>query len=421
MNDERPALVEDGKLLVLSYYFPPMSVGPAFVMDALMRRFDPRGVVVVMGDPDRYSDHREEIPRDVDVRVHDIPAWWPRDDRELGVGPVRIPLRLRALGNVGVSLKVAAESIRMVRRDDVRALLAIYPKQHFLLAACVASAFSRKPLAVYFMDTYVEGLPRGRKVARTIERYLARRAGLVFAMSEAHRTELQGRWAGYGAEDVPIVELPHPYDAEEDVPATELAGSPAILFTGAIYDAQADSIRRLIRALDEIEGAELHLLTQSSVDELAALRIHESDRVHIRAASRAEARSAQRGADILFLPIAFDAKPHVIATASPSKMPEYLATGRPILVHAPADSYLTRYAREQRFAEIVDERDAAALAAAVRRLCTHDARRAELAEAAAQTLERHRADAVAQTFSAELRRAVRRWKRTEAAVEAAGA
>ena len=154
---------------------------------------------------------------------------------------------------------------------------------------------------------------------------------------------------------------------------------------------------------------------------LHALGIVASERVRIRAASRSEARSAQRGADILFLPIAFDAKPHVIATASPSKMPEYLATGRPILVHAPRGSYLASYAREHGFAEVVDEPDEAALAAAVRRLATDDERGAELAEAAAHTLERHRADAVAHTFGAELRRALRRWKKTAAAAEAAGA
>lgn len=409
MTARRPALVEGGKVLVLSYYYPPMSVGPAFVMDALMSRFEPRSVIVVMGDPDRYAEHREEPRRGVDVEVRDIPEWWAREDRDVQVGPLRVPLRLRALGNIGVGLKVAAEAVRALRRDEVRALLTVYPKQHFLLAACVASALSRKPLAIYFMDTYVEGLPRGRNVARMIERYVAGRAAIVFAMSEAHRCELQERWADYGRRDVPIVEIPHPYE-EERVAAPEpvLAGAPSIVFTGAIYDAQADAIKRLIAALDDFDGFDphVHLLTQWERALLAQLGIVDGGRVHIRTASRADARAAQRAADILFLPIAFDAKPHVIATASPSKMPEYLASGTPILVHAPRDSYLARYAREYGFAEVVDEPDAAALASAVRRIATDEARRTELATAARRALERHRADVVAQTFADAIRSVV---------------
>lgn len=405
MSQDKPALVEGGKLLVLSYYFPPMSVGPAFVMDALMSQFDPRNTIVFMGNPDRYSSHRDDLARGgLDVRLYDIPAWWASEDRFLKVGCVRIPLRLRAIGNVAVGLKVATASARLLRRNDVKGMLAVYPKQHFLLAACLASVASRKPLLVYFMDTYVEGLPRGRKVARLIERYVARRSAVVFAMSEPHRQQLEGRWEEYGVSGRPIVEIPHPYSdlsAQRESP-DGLVGRPSIVFTGAIYDAQADAVRRLIGALcsTDLDGLEphLHLLTQSDRGALEELGIREDDRVHIGAASRAEARSAQQQADILFLPIAFDAKRHVIETASPSKMPEYLASGRPILVHAPPDSYLARYARAHGFAEVVDEPDAGALASAVRRLATDEEHRGRLAERAAATLARHDSANVAELF-----------------------
>ncbi len=130
------------------------------------------------------------------------------------------------------------------------------------------------------------------------------------------------------------------------------------------------------------------------------------ERVHV-ATARARTRAPpNEQADILFLPIAFDAKPHVIATASPSKMPEYLASGTPILVHAPRDSYLARYAREHGFAEVVDEPDAAALASALRRIATDEARRTELVTAARRALERHRADVVARTFADAIRSVV---------------
>jgi len=412
MNADKPALIDDGKLLVLSYYFPPMAVGPAFVMHGLMSQFHPKNSIILMGDPDRYSDHREPRHGDLPVRLYDVPRWWVKEDLFLRAGPVRVPLRLRAIGNVLVGLRVAVASARLLRRSEVKGLLVVYPKQHFLLAACLASLVSRKPLLVYFMDTYVDGLPRGRKVASLIERYLARRSSLVFAMSGAHQEQLEQRWENYGISDRPIVEIPHPYsDASPPAePTMTLQGRPSIVFTGAIYDAQAEAIRRLIAALGSSEletfDPHLHLITQSDRADLEKLDIVEGDRVHVRGATRAEARAAQQQADILFLPIAFDAKTHVIETASPSKMPEYLASGRPILVHAPRDSYLTRYADDHGFAKVVADPDVDALARAVREIATNEELRRRLVEHARRTLSRYDARRVAEAFRSSIARAV---------------
>jgi glycosyltransferase involved in cell wall biosynthesis len=54
----------------------------------------------------------------------------------------------------------------------------------------------------------------------------------------------------------------------------------------------------------------------------------------------------------------------------PSKTGEYLASGRPILVHAPADSFLVWYFRRYECGLIVDTPDSVRLAEAVERLLT---------------------------------------------------
>jgi glycosyltransferase involved in cell wall biosynthesis len=188
------------------------------------------------------------------------------------------------------------------------------------------------------------------------------------------------------------------------LPEAALGGDPAIVFTGAIYDAQAEALRRLVRALDrpELAGARLHLRSQLPPEIVAESGIEAGPRVTLAAASVEESLAAQRAADVLFLPIAFDANEAVRRTASPSKLPEYLAAGRPILVHAPPDAYVTRYAREHGFAEVVDVPDEAALAAAVRRLATDEALGAQLVAAARETLRRHEVPAVAERFRAAL-------------------
>jgi glycosyltransferase involved in cell wall biosynthesis len=105
-------------------------------------------------------------------------------------------------------------------------------------------------------------------------------------------------------------------------------------------------------------------------------------------------------ADVLFLGLGFEtAHPDVIRTAAPAKLPEYMASGRPILVHAPRGSHVAEYGREAGFAEVVDVPDEQALRVALLRLLED----AELAGArAARALElvrdRHEASRVRQEF-----------------------
>ena len=404
-------LVESGRILILTYYYPPISAGPTFVIRALLRQFDPSSMTIFSGDPARYPLHRDtSLPNSDDIRRYDVPHWWPIEDTELRLGRRAMRLRARTIGNVLVAVRVAISAVRELRKSEVRALLAVYPKQHFLLAACLASLVSRKPLLVYFMDVYVEGLESGRRVARMIERVVASRADVVFAMSEPHRQHLEHVLTRRGRTPR-VIELPHPFE-DDDVGTEESSIAPeerpAIVFTGAVYDAQADSIRRLIAALDtrELADTHLHLFTQTSVCDLAKLGIQPSDRVHVTTATRAGARAAQRAADILFVPIAFGAKEQVRRTASPSKTPEYLAAGRPILVHAPSESYLARYATMMGFAEVVECPSEYDLARAARNLFDDGERHHDLARRAAAALERHRAPAVAASLAAGVALAV---------------
>ena len=84
---------------------------------------------------------------------------------------------------------------------------------------------------------------------------------------------------------------------------------------------------------------------------------------------QASLAEAQARSTVLFLPLAFEGpQPLMIRHNFPTKAMDYLRSGRPILVHSPADSYLTWLAKKEGFALVVDRPDVEELAAAIDRL-----------------------------------------------------
>jgi glycosyltransferase involved in cell wall biosynthesis len=98
------------------------------------------------------------------------------------------------------------------------------------------------------------------------------------------------------------------------------------------------------------------------------------------AIAKAAVAEVQSRADILFLPLAFDS-PYplgLIRTSAPGKMPEYLSSGRPVLVHVPSDSFVAWYVRERNCGVLVDGNDVELLAVGLRQIITNPALRAEV-------------------------------------------
>ena len=95
--------------------------------------------------------------------------------------------------------------------------------------------------------------------------------------------------------------------------------------------------------------------------------------------SQAEVHAAMTEADLLYAPNGFDAESQRLAVRQfPSKVADYLAARKPILVCAPANSSIARYVHRWNCAELVEEESAEAVGAALRRLAESPERRREL-------------------------------------------
>jgi glycosyltransferase involved in cell wall biosynthesis len=167
--------------------------------------------------------------------------------------------------------------------------------------------------------------------------------------------------------------------AAASVPATR---ELRIVYTGTIYDAQLDAVQDLLTAIERRDGraATLHVYGGQGEAELLARGLRGSLAVHPHESADAIA-AVQAAADVLFLPLAFRSPyPEVVRTSAPMKLGDYLAAGGPILVHAPAGSFVAEYCRRHDCALVVDRPEPARVAGALEELARDPSLRARLIE-----------------------------------------
>ncbi|MDP9223530.1 MAG: glycosyltransferase [Actinomycetota bacterium] len=269
----------------------------------------------------------------------------------------------------------------------------------FLVAAYQAARATSTPMCVLLLDIYARNHYSflKRVVARVYEPRILRSATKVFVTNPQAQSHYRSL---YGIEPI-VLEHSSPPGL---LPRTKnVQGKHLIAYTGSVYWAQADAIRNLVEALLTLPEVTLELVTEQSESDLERMQLIRGH-VHVRRCTPSETMDVQRAADILFLPLSFGDDAHdLIRTAAPGKMAEYLVSGVPVLVHAPADSYLSRDAKEYGWGLVVDRPDVHALAEGIRALFTDRALRERLVANAIQiAATRHNEATLAARFRHEL-------------------
>ena len=182
----------------------------------------------------------------------------------------------------------------------------------------------------------------------------------------------------------------------EGVEVVQMSYNPkspyTIVFTGHIYWPQERSVRNLITAVSEINDIDVKLLLYVPSPPQDLVETYKNHpKIKFDVAPQSEMPRIQSGADILFLPFAWRTpSPQIIATASPGKLTDYLASGRPILIHAPPYAYVSQYAKEYGFAHIVDKESIPLLQDGIRKLLQdHDYSRKLIKNARELFLKNH--------------------------------
>jgi glycosyltransferase involved in cell wall biosynthesis len=353
--------------------------------------------------PARSKQHSLETPPAESFLRSRVPEWLKLQAARKLINSSRTARRLvrRRVSELLVCFRRAKNVARIVRREGCGAILASSGDPFDLPAGYLASRLARVPFYAYVFDDYPRQWDHTpyRHFARLVGPTMLKGAAGIIVLNEFLREDYRQR---YQVEPTVVrnpLEIPEIEDADAapSWPANE--GEISIVYTGTVYHANYDAFRNLIEAIGQLGRPEvkLHLYTSQTREELEQHNISGPAVVYHEHVASSEVFEVQRKADILFLPLAFDSSiPEVIRTSSPGKMGEYLASRRPILAHAPADSFVSWYFREHECGVVVDRSDPAMLAQAIEGIIEDADLRREMGERARERAESDFSLAVAQ-------------------------
>jgi glycosyltransferase involved in cell wall biosynthesis len=250
-------------------------------------------------------------------------------------------------------------------------------------AGYLAAKLSGARFYAYLLDQYshMVAFVMGNSFLRLFEPWVMRNATAVIVPNEFMRDEVKRRY------QVDSVIVRNTCDVAAYEPTTEFRTKDtdeiSFVYTGGVGTLHFDAFRNLITAIDSLERPDvrLHIYTAQTREQMdtailnaPAVVVHEHEPV-------SAMPDIQRQADVLFLPLTFAPDyQEIIRTAAPGKICEYLSARRPVLVHAPADSFTSWYFREHDCGVVADANDPAELARALQRLIEDAALRNRVSE-----------------------------------------
>lgn len=369
------------KVLFISSCVPPAPFGPSTIFKRLFRNFPPDSYVVMTSRFDHVIPGRE------------APNGLPCTYYHVGESDLRAITNWSSIREWLDVLPMVTRGLSVIRKENINRILVHPTSGNFLLASYIMSRLTGIPLYVYVLDHFTASQTyRIRKLmAVPIEKAVMKIAEKVFVMSEALQDFYDSKY------NICTVLLRHPIQLPSPSSLASKAQTSVtpkkkktIVFTGMIYEAQLDALQSLVMAVNEMQDVELHVYSQRTVPKLISLGLSGQNVLHKGYVDHSEISNIQRNADILFLPMAFNSPyPDIIRTASPAKLPEYLAAGTPIIVHAPEDAYISWYARKYGWGLVVDKPEPKLLREAIQNLLQDKVLAARLVESGLSTVRMH--------------------------------
>ena len=367
--------------MLVSAHYPPDKSAASTVMKNLFSHFEPESYSVVQRKPRDcagFPIKRYSIFSDIHFSFH-INQYWQA---------LQVPLakyRLKTL----------------VRQIRPKIILSVYPDFHHLKVGFEVSTETDIPTAIYLHDTVAESLwSTGlRKKAADLQEQIIQSSALIFVITQGLVDLFQNKYHRS------TILLKHIYKGGVQEEYREINNRQAS-FGGSIYGINACALSRIAQALRQ-EGYSLNLSTQTNKKYLLQRGIinHYSQVKFY--PDYSEYLAALGDQELLIVGLDWPEETSIhrdeLATIFPTKLPEYLAAGRPIFVHCPQDYYLARFINQYGCGLVVSEPSMDCLIKGLQRLDESNFRK-ELSRNAIKTARLFSQNGNSQIFRDELTR-----------------
>jgi len=330
-------------------FFPPLPGGSSVIMKNLLGALPPDKVVVATVEAANAADSDVDYP--VYRQMRQI-SFSTRGNQILSLLQINMTAR-----------KVAG----LIKKHGCGAVVGTYPDVSFLAVAFRTAEMAGVPFVPYLHDTVSESM-KGRMSAN----FAARLQDQIFAacpdffvMSEGMADMYRAR---YNLETRPLV---HSYPEEIPTEPPKEAPNGRGFWSGNIYAINRRAMARVYGAMRDMD-IELIIASRQEPETLEKMGFDRGGIKNTFFSDRTELIHALR--EQSFLILALDRPDEAVihadelSTIFPTKTIEYLASGRPILLHCPEHYFLARFCLRHDCAEVVADPSSRALASAIDRL-----------------------------------------------------
>lgn len=383
------------KLLIISSWAPPMPGGPQSLYN-LFSQFPKESYAVLTSGRNIEASQRGKVMGNwlsgkyyyydhAPLNTSQKNSGAPGVTGQQGSLKQTLTKGVKALPVIGIPLyytiatcyvifSFSRSAIKAARESNAELLMGVSDKGPALIATWLASWRLKKPYVLYLYDLY-----RGNNLthldaflANILERFILKKAKKVILTNEGAENYYRRRYGPSIATAVvhnstfieAYEKIRKPYDPRPPY---------RIVFTGHVDWPQEGSIINIIEAMKRVRDLPvvLELYIPAPTTQLQAA-IAEQPNITLSSAHPEDIPRIQNNATLLYLPLSWDTRaPDIIATATPGKFTDYLASGRPMLIHAPDYAYVSRYARKKNLGLVVDTNDVTRLTGTIRDFITN--------------------------------------------------
>jgi hypothetical protein len=279
-----------------------------------------------------------------------------RSVRSLLYGILRIA-KVLLLDPITVIVQTTSATVQaqaIARSENVTSVLAVSDSGPCLMAGWVASRKVGIPLDIYMFDLWKENVfpPLQSALACVFQHRVFASARNVFAAGTGMGEYLRATYK------LPVTVVANICARQLDCGRGNgtVRDPKVITYAGSVDWPQADALLDLVAAVNGIDGWVLQVYSLQSRAILDRRGISGNHVVLCGPLRENEVQSHLTAADLLFVPMTFQRRgTHIIETAQPAKSVDYMASGVPVLIHAPPYAFVARYAREWNTALVADQ------------------------------------------------------------------